>query len=383
MKRKGFIIMLISFILGLSMLGGCNGNKNSDNTSGSSDSALKEPEVLETVTVNVAENLEGKSSERVFRGIGRTFIRNGGLACDFSCTGVKFSAYCKGEVLVRFSVSAECYFTVYINGERQPERLEVREADTGFRRIAELAEYGLYEIEIVKQSQYPMAYCEIKDVQFNGSFNKRPKEKDRFIEFYGDSVLNGSNIYKGGTSAATSDATLAYGYASARALNADCNIIGRGGMALHRKDSKTDGLLEVWELCGGVSSPKVQAYDFARVPDCAVVQTGSNDYNASAYTEEFFASNIKEMIFNLRSVYGNDVKIVWIYGYNEICDMLWVDVIKPTLDSLNANGTIYYCKIPYCALSKENGGDGHHPDVNLSKQVTEAVTAFIAENIYK
>ncbi len=368
--------------MGLSLMAlvGCN-NANAGGNS-NSDSGIKEPENLETITLNVAENLAGKQSEILFRTEGRTFIRNNGLACDLSCTGVKFTALCKGEVYVKFNTTAECYFTVYINGERQKERLGVVEADTGFRKVAEFEEYGEYEISIVKQSQYPMAYCEIKEVRLTGSFGKRPKQKARFIEFYGDSIMNGSNIYKGGTSAATSDATLAFGYVTARALNADCNIIGRGGMALHRKDDKTDGLLEVWELCGGVSSPKVQIYDFARVPDCAVVEIGTNDYNSSAFTEEFYAKNIKEMVFNLRGVYGNDVKIVWCYGYNEISDMNWEKVVKPTLEQLNADGTIYYCKLPYCAISKEDGGDGHHPDVPLAQEMADVLIDFINTNIY-
>jgi hypothetical protein len=379
MKRKG-LMMLMCCVLCLAMLGGCNGGKTSGGGE-TSDSTLKEPEVLEKVVMNIADNLNGKSSERVFRGIGRTFIRNGGLACDFSCTGVKFNALCKGEVFVKFSVSAECYFTVYVNGVRQTERLEVREADTGFRKIAEFDTYGEYEIEVVKQSQYPMAYCEIKDVKFDGSFGSRPKQKNRFIEFYGDSIMNGSNIYKGGTSAATSDATYSFGYMTARALNADCNVIGRGGMALHR-NNKTDGLLEVWELCGGVSSPKVQKYDFARVPDCVVVEIGTNDYLSSAYTDNFYSNNVKEMVFNLRSVYGSDVKIVWCYGFNSYVDDIW-NVTKSTLDALNSDGTIYYCEIPECGLSKEQGGDGLHPDVEISKTMTSALKSFIEENIYK
>lgn len=146
--------------------------------------------------------------------------------------------------------------------------------------------------------------------------------------------------------------------------------------------SKTDGLLEVWELCGGVSSPKVQKYDFARVPDCVVVEIGTNDYLSSAYTDNFYSNNVKEMVFNLRSVYGSDVKIVWCYGFNSYVDDMW-NVTKSTLDALNSDGTIYYCEIPECGLSKEQGGDGLHPDVEISKTMTSALKSFIEENIYK
>lgn len=340
-----------------------------------------EPEVLPTVTVNVIDNLTTAGETRYFRTVGRTFTRNGGLACDLSCTGIRFNASCKGDVKVNFSVTGDCYFTVYVNGERQEERIVVRQADSGtFRKVATLETYGKYEIEIVKQSQYPMAYSQIKEVQIAGSFEKRPSERDRFIEFYGDSVMNGSNIYTGGTSAATSDATKAFGYSTARNLNADCNVIGRGGMALYR-NGNTDGMLEIWDLCGGKSSPEVCQYNFARIPDCVVIELGTNDYLAGSYSDKKFTDGIKEIIFNIRSVYGEDVKIIWCYGYNEHVDATW-EVAKTALDGLNGNGTIYCCRLPYSCLSKADGGDGIHPDETLAQGMADALTAFITDNIY-
>ena len=366
----------------LAAFGACNnGNPTGSSGAGSGSSELVEPETLSTITVNVADNINGKASERAFRPVGRTFFRYSGLACDLSCTGVRFNAICKGEVKVRFRVSADCYFTVYINGERQEERLVTRTGDNGsFRTVANFEEYGMYEIELVKQSQYPMVYGEIVEVQLTGSLGKRPAERERFIEYYGDSLMNGSNIYKGGTSAATSDATLAYGYASARAVGADCNVVGRGGMAIARVD-KTDGLSEIWDLCGGTASPEVAEYGFTRTPDCVVMQIGTNDFNAGHVPDKFI-SGIKEMIFNFRSVYGEDIRIVWCHSYHEKAENLWNTVIKPTLDELNAGGTIYYCKMPYCSCPKSEGGDGTHPDVARAAAMTETLANFLKENIY-
>lgn len=375
---KKWVVILMSLCLCFSVCG-CNGGNGGNGGSGASDS-LKEPEVLETVALNIVDNLKGKTGKRVFRTEGRTFYRDGGLACDLSCTGVRFTALCKGEIFVKFNVSSECYFTVYVNGERQKERIGVRAPDVNFVKIAEIEEYGEYEIAVVKQSQYPMAYCELVEVQLSGAFGTRPAQRERFIEFYGDSLMNGSNIYKGGTSAATSDATLAFGYVTALALNADCNIIGRGGMALNRHGT-TDGMLEIWGLCGGVSSPEVAQYGFDRQPDCVVVEIGDNDYNAN-HVPNKFRQGVKEMIINLRSVYGEDVKIIWCHSYNDTARKVWDSVAKATLDELNANGTIYYCPIPENCCSKADGGDGVHPDVEGAANMAAALTQFIEENIY-
>jgi lysophospholipase L1-like esterase len=380
MKRKLLRSVLAIMVLGLTFACGCSG-KGAE-TSNSTSSELKEPETLSSVCLNIADNINGKASERVFRTAGRTFFRYSGLACDLSCTGVRFNALCKGEVKMRFRVTADTYFTVFINGKRSNDRIRASLADNGtMLTIANFDEYGEYEIEVLKQSQYPMSYCEMLEVEILGSFGKRPAERERFIECYGDSLMNGSNIYKGGTSAASSDATRAYGFATAHALNADCNVVGRGGMALNRKDDKTDGLLEIWDLCGGTASPEVADYGFTRIPDCIVINIGTNDYRAG-HTPGKYADGIREMIFNFRSVYGDDVKIIWCYGYGDTVNELWNSVTKSTLDSVNSNGTIYYCELPVSACPKSEGGDGLHPDVARAEKMAEALTKFINENIY-
>ena len=392
MLLKGFAIMLCLNLAVFSLFG-CGVKKGSSLSESQNDlvessekesvesESINDTENLSTVNVNLAENIYGSSNKRFFRPIGRTFERNNGLACDLSCTGVRFVVFCAGEIKVKFNVSAECYFTVYLNGERVEERVVVRQGDSGtFRTVATIDDYGKYDIEIVKQSQYPMAYCEIVEVELKGSFERRPSERERFIEFYGDSILNGSNIYKGGTSAVTSDATMAFGYLTARSLNADCNIIGRGGMAIYR-NGKTDGLADIWDLCGGTESPEVKTYGFGRVPDCVVVEIGTNDYLSSDYTAERYKMAVKEIITDLLSVYGQDIKIIWCYGYNEYVDATF-ELTQKAIKELNLTESILLCEMPYCALSKAEGGDGVHPDVNLANEMANVLIDFLNLNVY-
>ena len=351
------------------------------------DSTLKEPETLEEVTMNVAENVVlANQQARVFRQIGRTFISEDNsktLRCDFTCTGVAFNAICKGDVNVKFWTTGDCYFTVYIDGVRVKDRLFVSGDDSNsFIKVASFDTYGQREIRLVKQSQYPFAYCGISDVQILGSFGKRPKQKERFIEFYGDSILNGSNIYTGGTSVHSTDGTYAFGYQTALALNADCNIIGRGGMGLYNKDSSTEGMNQVWNLTSSSKAPGVQEYTWDRMPDVVVVELGCNDILSSYYTDNRYKESIGVMIDNIRSAYGNDIKIVWCYGFNEQMDEKW-DMVKATLDSMNPDGTIYYCDLPKAGLPKTDGGDGLHPNVEMSTEMATVLTQFIEENIYQ
>ena len=350
------------------------------------ESTLKEPETLETVTLNVADNVTSSNQQaRVFRQIGRTYINENNtkvLRCDLTCTGIAFNAISKGEIKVKFWTDKDCYFTVYIDGERVEERLFVGADDSNsFIKVASFEEYGEREIRLVKQSQYPFAYSGVVEVQLQGSFGKRPKQKERFIEYYGDSGLNGSNILKGGTSVTSTDGTLAFGYMSALALNADCNIIGRGGMGLYPKDSATEGMNQVWNLNSSSKAPGVTEYDFSRIPDAVVVALGGNDASSSWYTNERYVESIEVMINNIRSAYGDDMRIVWCYNYSISKKDYW-DVEKAALDSLNGNGTIYYCSISCLPISKADGGDGKHTDRAGGKQQGEELAKFIEENIY-
>ena len=347
------------------------------------NNGLEEPAELSTVCLNVAENLSSSDqSKKVFRTRNRTFVRNNGLACDLTCSGIAFNVLCKGEMRVKFTTDADVYFTVYIDGVRRQERLLVEKEKSGtFIAVAQFDSYGAREIAIIKQSQYPMALCEINEVEILGSFGQRPAQSERFLEFYGDSVLNGSNIYTGGTSVKTSDGTLAFGYLAALSLQADCNIVGRGGMGLYPKDTSTEGMNEIWDRCGTARGNGSPYYDFGRMPDAVVVELGNNDCLSDSYTDERYTQSIKEMVLNLRSVYGEDVKIIWCYGYLSLVNAKW-GVAKKALDGLNENGSILYCPLPNCALSKEDGGDGYHPNVEMSADIAAALAEFIGENIY-
>ena len=394
MKKITYSLLATMMASSLFVLSACNSSPNSNNSENSSPNSesvstsediLKEPETLETIAYNVAENVTSSNQQkRVFRQIGRTFISESDsktLRCDFTCTGIAFNVICKGDVRVKFWTTNDCYFTVYIDGVRVAERLFIDADDSNsFLTVANFEEYGQREIRLVKQSQYPFAYCGISEVEITGSFGKRPAQKDRFIEYYGDSGMNGSNILLGGTSVTSTDGTLAFAYMSALELNADCSLIGRGGMGLYPKDSATEGMNEIWNLTSSSKAPGVQEYDFGRIPDVVVVALGGNDTSSKRYTEERYVESIQLMIENIRSAYGNEMKIVWCYNYS-LSKMDYWDIEKAALDEVN-NGTILYCPITCIPISKEDGGDGRHTDAAGGKVQGSELAAFIEANIY-
>lgn len=70
------------------------------------------------------------------------------------------------------------------------------------------------------------------------------------------------------------------------------------------------------------------------------------------------------------------------YGYHETVNAKW-NIFENVLDSLNNNGSVLFCKLPNCSLSKAEGDDGYHPDVAVSQLMVKSLSAFIEKGIYQ
>ena len=326
-------------------------------------------------TLNISEN-----TNSTFRVLGRTYTRNGGLACDFSCTGIEFTALCEGSIYLSVNTTAQAYLTVYIDGERSPDRISVSPA-TPLVRIARGLEYGEHTIMIVNQTQFQMATMVMHEIQLTGIFHEKPADRDLFIEFYGDSILHGSNVFLGGTSANTSDATSAFGWIAAQQLGADCSLIGHGGLGLV-KSTIAYSMLDLYDLCGSTKLAGVPKYDFARIPDAVVIKLGTNDYvnGGLSATPEVYAAGVEQFIGIIREKYGADVPIVWVYGFRDDPQDFWATT-KVALDGLKDAGdtNIHYCEVSVGYIPKSQGGDGWHPNVKTAKTLGNEVAAFLGE----
>ena len=328
-------------------------------------------ETLSDTTLNVASNLTS-----TFRQLGRGYVRNSGLACDFTCTGIEFNAYCAGSVYMKVNSSAATYWTVYVDGVRQPNRVLSNPNSTGWIELAYGIKAGDHTISIIKQSQFTMSTNEILEIKVRGRFNQAPEDKEMFLEFYGDSILNGSNIHTGGTSPATSDGTLAFGWLTAQALGADCNIIGRGGLGVINPSSGGYCMMDIYDLNGSRFVSGVTKYNFARIPDAIVVELGINDKVQSGGVDAAtYTSGINQFVSAMRAKYGKDVPIIWLYGYNTNSDYgsTMVEAIKALKNAGDSN--LYYCQISPCNVP--GASDIYHPDVEKAETMAAEVVAHL------
>lgn len=338
-------------------------------------------EPLPVTEASVAEHLDD-----IFRPLGRYYIKDGLYQMDFACSGIHFIAECEGRVQIQIATHRTVAFTVYVDGVRSTlEPLETNGMGA-YVTVAMKLERGIHDFRIVDRTQFIWGNASFGNVKINGRFLERPAERDLFLEFYGDSILNGSNVRMGGSSVVNSDATQAFGWLTAEAMNADMSLIGCGGIGL-TKNKRSFVMKDIVEYCGaqysldtnaagGYLLPHVPKYDFKRIPDAVIIEQGVND--GSNASQEIFQTALTDMIRTLREKYGPDVPIVLLTGYTKTSSTNYNTAIPKIAEALGGeSANIYVCKVSNASASKDIGGDGTHPNTQTSKKMAEELTDYL------
>ena len=337
-----------------------------------------EKPLTETV-LNVAEH-----TSDVFRQLGRTYVKDNVLNIDFACGGIEFAAECEGIVKVQINSANRTHFTIYVDGVRSDLRPQVNGSNSGsYLIIAKDLPRGVHTFRIISQTQFIWSYGSIGKVNIKGNFLPKPADRPLYLEFYGDSILNGSNVLLQGGGNAGSDATQAFGFVTAEMMNADMSLIGCSSLGL-TKNSRSFVMKDIWNYAGARYSafntskdehllPGIPEWDFSRIPSAVIIEQGANDgSNASTAA---FENAVKEMVDNLRSKYGTDVPIVFPVGYCKGDFNTYLPKIVETLGGENAK--LYVCQLSNASVSKADGGDGTHPGIESSKKMAEELSAYL------
>lgn len=341
-----------------------------------------EPEKpLTETTLNVAEH-----TSDVFRQLGRTYVKDNALNVDFACGGIEFSAECEGDVKVQINSARDTRFTIYVDGVRSNLRPQVTTSNSGYYvTIASKLERGEHTFRIISQTQFIWSYGSIGNVKITGNFLPKPADREIYLEFYGDSILNGSNIFCSGSSSInSSDATQAFGFVTAEMMNADMALIGCSSIGL-TKNSRSFVMKDIWNYAGArysaFSTSKdehllggIPEWDFSRIPSAIIIEQGVND--GSNASTQAFENAVKEMVDNLRSKYGKDVPIVFPVGYSKPA-LAYNTALPKIVEKLGgAEANLYICKLSDAATGVP-GGDGTHPGVDSTKKMAQELSDFL------
>jgi hypothetical protein len=340
----------------------------------------KPEEPLTETTLNVAEH-----TSDVFRQLGRTYVKDNVLNIDFACGGIEFAAECEGDVKVQINSARDTRFTIFVDGVRSNLRPQVTPSNSGYYiTIASKLARGEHTFRIISQTQFIWSYGSIGNVQIKGNFLPKPLDRELYLEFYGDSILNGSNVFCTGGGINASDATQAFGFVTAEMMNADMALIGCSSIGL-TKNSRSFVMKDIWNYAGARYSafstsasehllPGIPEWDFARVPSAIIIEQGVND--GSNASQQIFEDAVKEMVNNLRSKYGKDVPIVFPVGYSKP-SLAYNTALPRIVEKLGGeNANLYVCKLSDAATGVP-GGDGTHPGVESTKKMAEELSAFL------
>ena len=326
-----------------------------------------------------------KYADRV-KPLGRYQMIDKGIACDHCATGIELSANISGEVELTLITTVEkeycdsAYFTVYIDGVRADKRLETPSGEQTVV-VADNLTSGIHTLKIVKQTESNYNLCTLLSISFDGELLEPPKNREKYIEYIGDSLSCGMGILgqKGVPNPQTSlweDVTLGYTYSSAELLSADCSIVSESGIGL--AGSWFDPLFDFYTAWSYKRDKNVK-YDFARIPDLLVINLVTNDFYLNCDLKicplDEVKQRTKEFIALVRASYGKDIPIVWVGRFMRLGES-YIDAVDEVIDNLGGiSAGIYRLDVPTSA-----GGAQGHPDLAGHTAARDMLVEFIKKN---
>ncbi len=211
-----------------------------------------------------------------------------------------------------------------------------------------------------------------------------PTEKpDLKIEFIGNSITCGYGIEDNNPenhfSYDTENHTLSYAYRTARALNADFNIVARSGIGVYRNfGSPREGDIKTMPL----------EYDYtllynhdhkwnhsAFMPDIVCINLGTNDTSEGNYDISLYESHYRDFLSHLREKYP-DAKFVLLTG--SMMQGKELEDVKGVLDRLasECNSTYRFDMSPQ--TGELGYGADYHPSERQAEKMAEELTAYLS-----
>lgn len=269
-------------------------SKKSDETSS------KESQDMNTGTVYKATAENVKLLGRTYFETDRLYCALSGTGLEFTFTGTNCSITVAGDNNSANAGMADNHARVgiYVNGERviddmvdnKEEVYEVFKSDTSQD----------VTVTLVKLSESPMSTIAVTDINVTGTPIKPTPDKDKLIEFIGDSITCGYGVDDPNKahhfSTKTEDVTKSYAYKTAQSLDMDYSMVSYSGYGII--SGYSDGEKKVseqalpqyytklgysWAANGSFKPSDIEWSFGRRQPDIVVINLGTND---DSYTKD-------------------------------------------------------------------------------------------------
>lgn len=399
---KKTISMLLASALAVLSLASCSGENNAEG--GATDSNNNSNSSENTAAPDPSVEASYKPTEDNVKPLGRTLYVDETLYCalsgtgiEFTFTGTKCSITVQGDSSSGGSSNADnqARVAVYVNGERVVDDM-VDNAEEVYDVFESESEKEV-TVSLVKLSESANSTIGIKEIKATGSAIKPTPNKDKLIEFIGDSITCGYGVDDPDKnhhfSTKTEDVTKAYGYVTAQKLNADYSMVSFSGYGIisgYSGDGKKvaaqilpplyDKLGTTW-TSNGTFAPAYEEWDFSkRQPDVVVINLGTND---DSYTkdntelQEEYCTAYTEFLKQVREKNPN-AKILCVFGV--MGDRLFPYVQKAVDNYTSETGD---SNISALKLDPQSPRDGYGADWHPSEVTHGKVADKVAEEINK
>ena len=299
--------------------------------------------------------------------LGRGALTKDGLEADWSAAGFELALEGKGVLTLTVDASVPTYFRAFFDGEPELERTYVPQGESKVKFY--LAE-GSHTFRLVKSTSVRDGYVNFTELTFDGELLPAPAPRKKYIEFVGVSYACGSGVLgkaKDAVNKRYHDATLAYPYLVAEALDADLSVAAVGGAGI--VNSYNASIIPPCYLCRGpIRNPDVR-YDFTRrCPDLVFMDVGANDGGRGTTNEEFY-----------NELYRFSKEILEL---NKGCKLMfqlhprYAAQIEQVADRLLEEGyPIYRMKYTWPKML----GAAKHPNVEEHKKLAEEIITAVKE----
>ncbi len=230
------------------------------------------------------------------RFFGRTYEEGGTYYINWTESGFEFTFTGTGaEATFETNQTAyphTPYIRIYVDKDTVGKTVAINESVQVVTLCSGLKK-GTHTVRVVKRTNARSASLGVMDITLlkNGIIGTPPAAKERRIEFVGDSLTVGygtqGNAGTSEWSTSTEDGSVTYAALTAKALDADYNVVAISGRGLaHNTGGDTDKLMpSLYPMLDEYNNPG-NNWDFSRfVPHVIVVNLGTNDHNTSSEAE--------------------------------------------------------------------------------------------------
>ena len=334
--------------------------------------------------------------------LGRTYLYHDTVWCALSATGVEFTLSGKkceitlaGDNMASLLSGKEHYarVAVYVDGELAVD--ELIKAGKQTLSVYESQEEKMVTIRVVKLSESSDSTVGIKEIRTDAESIEPTANREVRIEYIGDSITCGYGVdgVLGDTYATSNeDATKAYAYLSAQAVDADYSLVAFSGHGII-SGYTGDGIIQDQQLVppyytklgnsyGKFASelaPNSIDWDFSKfVPHIIVINLGTNDSSYCGTNEErclLFQAGYTEFLKSVRAK-NADATILCTLGV--LGDSLYPYIEAAVKDYTHETGD---AKVETMRFEEQKSEDGYAVDYHPSALTQQKVANQLVEKL--